>query len=87
MTVHKAITKHSQSQANTIKTFKEMDLRREQAIENVLKLAKQKQPFSVDEINNITKEMNLFRKQANVGLPERKHVTLEMVNDYLVTKY
>jgi hypothetical protein len=82
MTVHKAITTHSKNQAQMVATFKKMDLQREAEIEKVLNLRNENKPFSLDEVNKITKEMNEFRKQANFELPVRKLVTEEMVNAY-----
>jgi hypothetical protein len=83
MTVHKAISTHSKNQANMVKTFQQMDEMRELAIDKVFSLAKNDEPFSLEEVNKISKEMNEYRKQVNFELPERKIVTKEMVLQFL----
>ncbi|OZM57466.1 hypothetical protein CIB95_08410 [Lottiidibacillus patelloidae] len=83
MTVHKAISTHSKNQAKMVKTFQQMDELREEAINTMLTLAKNNEPFSLEEVNNISKKMNEYRKQVNFELPERKLVTKEMVFQFL----
>jgi hypothetical protein len=83
MTVHKAISAHSKNQATMVATFKKMETNRELAIEQAIQLARNNEDFSVHEINEITKDMNAFRKQVNFELPERKLVTKEMVIQYV----
>lgn len=84
MCVHKAITKHLQKQNETIKTFYKLDQQREEAIENVIALAKANKPFSTDEINRITEKIN---ELAQSGItPTRKYVTPAMVIEYVNKK-
>ncbi|UOY93414.1 YpbS family protein [Ectobacillus sp. JY-23] len=81
MEVHKAITAHSKKQQAAVSEFLQLEARREAAIETAVMLCRNNQPFSVDAINAVTKEINMFAKDGVV--PERKYVTLEMVKEYV----
>lgn len=84
MSVHKAITNHVNQQHQIIKTFLELDEKREVAIEKVLKKAKAGKDFTTKKINLITDEINELRKSGLT--PERKYVLHEMVLDYVSKK-
>ncbi|MFC0215204.1 YpbS family protein [Paenibacillus chartarius] len=79
--VHEAITKHVTAQNRHLTEFLKLDARREQAIGEVVRLCEAGQPFSVDEINRVTAEIN---KHAAQGIsPQRVYVTSEMVSEYV----
>lgn len=80
LSAHEAITKHVSAQNRHLVAFAELDELREQAIDRALKLAKEGQPFSVDEINAITSRINAHAK--NGISPTRVYVTEEMVREY-----
>lgn len=84
MSVHHAISNHSEKQHYIVSRFTELDQKREQYIEKAVELCKKGEPFSTDEINAVTKEMNALGKKGIVtSLPVRKLVTVEMVKEYV----
>ena len=83
MSVHHAISKHSENQHYIVSRFMELDGQREAFIERAIELCKKGEPFSTDDINAVTKEMNELGKKGIVtSLPVRKLVTVEMVKEY-----
>lgn len=83
MSVHQAISNHSEKQHYIVKRFTELDQQREFYIEKAIEMCKKGKPFSTDEINAVTKEMNELGKKGIVtSLPVRKLVTVEMVREY-----
>ncbi|WP_102346503.1 DUF2533 family protein [Bacillus sp. Marseille-P3661] len=84
MSVHKAISSHSEKQHYIVKTFTELDAKRERYIEKAVQQCMNNQPFSIKEINEITKEMNELSKKGIVtSLPVRQQVSDEMVQEYV----
>ncbi|CAM3615256.1 YpbS family protein [Marinicrinis lubricantis] len=80
MSVHKAITEHTQKMNNHLQEFLLLDAQREKAIEEAFERCKSGQPFSVDRINQITKAIN---EHAKKGIsPTRIYVTEQMVQEY-----
>ncbi|MEH7236508.1 YpbS family protein [Bacillus sp. JJ1562] len=82
--VHEAITKHSNSQHEVVKTFVGLEQKRELFIDEAVALAKQNQEFTVDKINKVTSEMNKLAKKGIV--PLRRLVTVDMVKEYAFRK-
>lgn len=80
MSVHEAISSHSNKQHLHLVKFKELDELREQAIEEAVALCRNHQPFSVDKINEITQMIIAHAKQGIS--PLRSLVTVEMVEQY-----
>ncbi|WP_449536673.1 YpbS family protein [Ferdinandcohnia sp. Marseille-Q9671] len=78
--VHEAITKHSNSQHQLVKTFLTLEQQREFYIDEAVALAKDNKTFTVDKINKVTIEMNELAQKGIV--PLRKLVTAEMVQEY-----
>lgn len=84
MSVHHAISNHSEKQHYIVKRFTELEQQREAYIEKAIQLCKKGEPFSTDEINAGTKEVNeLCKKGIVTSLPVRKTVTIEMVKAYV----
>jgi hypothetical protein len=84
MSVHEAISKHSNNQHLHIVRFTELDEQREKAIDECVALCKSGQPFSVETINQITAAII---EHAKYGIsPLRKFVTEEMVRQYATSK-
>lgn len=81
MSVHRAITEHSQQQYARVRAFYELDEKREQYIEEVVQKCLQNEPFSLEKVNKVTNEINQLAKQGIV--PTRKIVTEEMVFEYV----
>ncbi|MCZ0755732.1 YpbS family protein [Anoxybacillus sp. J5B_2022] len=79
--VHHAITAHSNKQHALIHQFLQLDAQRERYIEEAVLLCRSGQPFTVDNINAVTKQINELAKQGIV--PQRKYVTPDMVNEYV----
>jgi hypothetical protein len=80
MSVHEAISKHSNNQHLHIVRFTELDEQREQAIAACVALCKNGQPFSVDTINAITAAII---EHAKHGIsPLRQYVTEDMIRAY-----
>ncbi len=82
--VHEEISAHSQKQHAHIQSFLALEQKREQAIESAVKKCEHNEPFSTDEINAITSKMNELARGGIV--PLRKHVTIEMVEEYTQRK-
>ncbi|WP_442598805.1 DUF2533 family protein [Neobacillus sp. D3-1R] len=83
MSVHKDLAEHASKQNETFKEFLALDQKREQYIEEAVSLCKQGKPFSTDKINQVTNIMN----QINLRfVPERKFVTVEMVEEFVKRK-
>lgn len=84
VSVHHAISKHSEQQHYIVSKFSALDQEREAFISKAVELCKKGEPFSTDEINAITKEMNELSKKGIVtSLPIRRQVTIEMVKEYV----
>ncbi|MFD3446048.1 YpbS family protein [Microbacteriaceae bacterium 4G12] len=81
MEVHKAITAHSKKQNAIVNEFLTLEAQREAAIEAAVSLCSKGQPFSTVAINEATAKINELAKQGIA--PVRKHVTEEMVQDYV----
>lgn len=81
MGVHKEISEHSNKQHQRVKTFAQLDMTREQYIEEAVSLCKEGKAFSVEKINGVTKRINELARQGIV--PTRKMVTPEMVQEYV----
>ncbi|KUP07711.1 hypothetical protein Q75_04195 [Bacillus coahuilensis p1.1.43] len=81
MSVHKAITAHSQKQNTIVTTFARLEEQREHEIEKVVDLCKSGLPFTTDRINRFTNEINEVAKEGLT--PNRKLVTDEMVKEYV----
>jgi hypothetical protein len=80
MSVHTAITAHSKKQHDHIEVFLHLDQLREQAIEQALQQYINNEPFSIAEINQISREIN---EHALKGIsPIRKLVTELMIQEY-----
>ncbi|MBX7002997.1 DUF2533 family protein [Bacillus aerophilus] len=82
--VHEEISAHSQKQHAHIQSFLALEQKREQAIESAVKKCEHNEPFSTEEINAITSKMNELARGGIV--PLRKHVTIEMVEEYAQRK-
>ncbi|MDQ0162803.1 DUF2533 family protein [Bacillus alveayuensis] len=83
--VHKEITKHSNRQHQLIKSFIALERMREEYIDEAVQRCLQNKPFSVDKINAVTEEINQLAKEGII--PTRKHVTIEMVKEYVQRKF
>ncbi|WLR53019.1 DUF2533 family protein [Bacillus tianshenii] len=81
MSVHKSITKHAESQHEKVKMFHSLEEERERAIDEAVLLCKKGEPYSVDTINDITKQINELAKTGPT--PLRKLVTTEMLEEYV----
>lgn len=81
MSVHKEISQHSNRQHQRVKAFAELDMMRESYIEEAVSLCKAGKAFTVDKINEVTKQINEMARQGIV--PTRKIVTPEMVQEYV----
>lgn len=87
MSVHHEISKHSEKQHYIVSRFAALDKERESYIEKAIQLCKKGEPFSTDDINRVTKEMNELSKKGIVtSLPIRKTVTVEMVKEFVNKK-
>jgi hypothetical protein len=81
MSVHTAITAHSKKQHDHIELFLQLDQLREQAIDQVVQKCLANKPFNVEEINQISRDIN---EHAKKGIsPTRKLVSEEMVKHYV----
>lgn len=81
MSVHLQIAKQINSHIKGQKEFKALDERREALIDEAIAKAKSNSEFSVNEINQVTAEMNQIGQKFN--FPLRKQVTREMVLQYI----
>lgn len=82
MSVHKAISAHVIGQNDILRQYADLDQEREAFIEAACQLCKAGQPFNTDKINQVTEKMNLLSKKIE-NLPERKYVTVQMVQEYV----
>ncbi|MGE6629669.1 YpbS family protein [Bacillus sp. NPDC077027] len=82
--VHEAISAHSKKQHAHIQSFLTLESQREQAIDQVVKKCEQQEPFTTDEINEITSKMNELARGGIV--PLRQRVTVDMVHEYVSRK-
>ncbi|MFJ5714845.1 DUF2533 family protein [Neobacillus sp. NPDC093127] len=80
MSVHKDLIKHAANQNKTYQEFLALDQQRENFIEEAIALCKQGIPFSTEKINEVPKKINKLNLRF---IPIRKHVTVEMVLDYV----
>ena len=79
--VHHAITAHINKQHAILKRFAALELERERCIDEAVERCRRGEPFTVEAINEVTKQMN---ELAAGGLvPARRYVTPEMVRDYV----
>ncbi len=81
MNVHKAITNHVNKVNVRVKKFQALDQQREFIIEEAIALCKNEYPFTVDNINAVTEQINELAKQGTI--PTRKIVTIIMVQDFV----
>ncbi|MFC0297227.1 YpbS family protein [Geobacillus jurassicus] len=79
--VHHAITAHVQKQHVMLKRFAALDAERERHIAEAVERCRRGEPFTVDGINEVTKQMNELAKSGLV--PARRYVTPEMVHEYV----
>ncbi|MDF2964490.1 MAG: hypothetical protein K0S39_6225 [Paenibacillus sp.] len=81
MSVHEAITSHTQKMHSHLELFQALDQQREEAIDQAIKLCASGQPFNVDAINRATAQIN---EHAKHGIsPTRPYVTEDMVEQYV----
>lgn len=80
MSVHEAISKHSQKQHHALQLFLQLDRQRELFIEEELENYKNNVDFNVDKINEVTKQINELGKKEIV--PSRQLVTKQMIIDF-----
>lgn len=83
--VHEAITQHSKNQHQHIQSFLKLEAKRELLIEEAIFRCVNSLPFEVEQINNVTSEMNQLASEGIV--PTRKLVTKEMVQEFVDRKY
>jgi hypothetical protein len=83
--VHEAISQHSKKQHNHIQSFLKLEAKREALIEEAIQLCGSSLPFEVEQINQVTGEMNRLASEGIV--PTRKTVTKQMVQDFVRKKY
>ena len=81
MNVHEAISTHSRKQYTHLEIFKQLDEQREQAIEEAVTLCKAGLSFSVNSINQITRQINAHA--FNGISPIRMEVSEEMVSEFV----
>jgi hypothetical protein len=81
VSVHKALTNHANKLNAILTQYANFDREREYYIEEALTLYDRGLPFTTDQINAITIQMN---KLSNIieNLPPRQLVTNEMVVEY-----
>ncbi|OIJ16671.1 hypothetical protein BKP37_05410 [Anaerobacillus alkalilacustris] len=84
MSVHLQIKKQMNNFINAEKNYRKLDQIREEKIEEIIKIAKNKKDFSLVEVNKVTEEINKFSKSH--GYPLRKLVTKEMVEEFISRK-
>jgi len=81
VSVHKALSDHAKKLNAILTHYANLDREREFYIEEALSLFERGLPFTTDNINSITNEMNKLSKKIE-NLPPRKLVTKEMVEEY-----
>ncbi|SFL52919.1 Protein of unknown function [Paenibacillus sp. 1_12] len=80
MSVHEAITSHTQKMHAHLEVFQVLDLKREQAIDQAVAQYIAGEAFSVDEINRCAAAIN---EHAKHGIsPTRTYITTEMLVEY-----
>ncbi|OIJ22107.1 hypothetical protein BKP45_05375 [Anaerobacillus alkalidiazotrophicus] len=84
MSVHLQIKKQMNNFINAEKNYRKLDQIREEKIEEIIKIAKNKKDFSLVEVNKVTEEINKLCKSH--GYPLRKLVTKEMVEEFISRK-
>ena len=82
MSVHKAISAHVNKQNKVIVQFLSLDQKRESYIEEAILNCKSGMPFTPNKINEVTSQINELAKQGII--PTRKHVTKEMIEEYVL---
>ncbi|MGD6815826.1 DUF2533 family protein [Metabacillus sp. 84] len=82
--VHKAISRHSQTQHEEVRYFAQLDAMREEKIEEAIVKCEKQEPFTVTEINELSKKMNALARKVN--LPPRRLITVEMVREFVETR-
>jgi hypothetical protein len=80
VSVHKDLAQHAEKQNVIYKTFLELDQIRENYIEEAVILCKEGKTFSTDKINHVTNQINQIQLRF---LPDRKFVTVEMIEEYV----
>lgn len=82
--VHEAISKHSKKQHEIVKQFLQLEQMREFYIAEAVTLCEENKPFSVDNINLVTRKINELAKKGIA--PNRKLVTEDMVREFVERK-
>ncbi|TLS36716.1 DUF2533 family protein [Pseudalkalibacillus caeni] len=85
MSVHKDISNHLDQKNRIVRMFVKLDQKREELIDEAVKRCRENEPISVDEINDVTTEINELAREGVV--PPRKHVTKDMIEEYTEKKY
>ncbi|WP_062232021.1 DUF2533 family protein [Fictibacillus sp. FJAT-27399] len=80
MSVHQEISKHSSRQHAIVSEFLRLEQRRENLIDIAVEQCGKGLPFSVKEINEVSKQMNQLAQKGIV--PQRKLITEQMVKEY-----
>lgn len=81
MSVHLEISKHSSKQNAIVTEFVKLEQKRERLIDEAVAQCVNGQHFTVSEINEVSKQMNILSQKGIV--PQRKLVTEEMVKEYV----
>ncbi|MCM3617297.1 YpbS family protein [Sutcliffiella horikoshii] len=81
MSVHKAISEHSRKQNKVVMSFLQLEQQREAYIEEATQLCREKEPFTTEKINAVTKQINELARKGIA--PQRKLVTKEMVEEFV----
>ncbi|KSU85238.1 DUF2533 family protein [Fictibacillus enclensis] len=84
MSVHLEISKHSSKQHEVVAQFLRLEQIREQLIEEAVERCSKQEPFSVKEINDVSRQMNQLAQKGIV--PQRKMITEDMVKEYVDRK-
>ncbi len=84
MSVHLEIKKQINKFISAEKTYRQLDVIREEKIAEVIEAAKGNKDFSLSEVNSVTAEINKLSK--SFGFPLRKQVTKEMVLEFIYQK-
>ncbi|MCU6797782.1 YpbS family protein [Paenibacillus sp. WQ 127069] len=81
MSVHEAITSHTQKMHAHLEVFQVLDLKREQAIDQAVAQYAAGEAFTVDEINRYAVAIN---EHAKHGIsPTRTYITKDMLIEYV----
>ncbi|MDN4523251.1 DUF2533 family protein [Fictibacillus fluitans] len=81
MSVHMEISKHSSKQHEVVAQFLQLEKKREQLIEEAVERCSSQEPFSVNEINDVSRRMNVLAQKGIV--PQRKIISEDMVKEYV----